>query len=167
MIYLSDLEDYNTKLEKGIKKLTGYNDAFQVLGIIILFASFFLGSYLYMSILDTIPENSTTNLNNIMVAVSQDSNQFLGYSLAGVLAAAAFCFFLNRKLLVSQMKNYVEELHPKIISAHKAIFADHSDEAIDAFREERNKVQLVKILKNYNTHIKFVIDNYNNFNINQ
>lgn len=166
MIYLSDLESYNKKLELGFKKLTGYNTAFCLIGILAIAATIISGGILYLQVLGAIPENAEANLHNIMTSLALPENQNFAYIACGSLFGSAISFILHMKMLKGQMKKYIDEIHPKIISEHKAIFKDHSDEAIDAFREERDKVKLIHILKTYHHHMKFMIQNYDNFNVN-
>lgn len=164
MIYRTDLESYNKKLEKGIAKLNSYKNAMVILAALTLIASIVLLGVTYMDIKALFPELALNSLDNFMTAASNPDIQMQGYASAGGFLLSAIFMFSHGKMLESRFTYYIENIHPRILSEHKDIFQDHSDEAIDAFREERNKDKILHILETYNGHITFILANYNNFN---
>lgn len=164
MIFQTTLEDYSKDLDKGIKKLNSYNKGLLVFALFLILTLIPYTGYWLSSIQTLIPEGQALNFDNFMISINKGDNFKLSLGLGGILFGIVFSFFMHSKLLKSQMFKYVQDIHPNIISSHKNIFKDHSDEAIDAFREERNKEKLLEILRHYKGHTDFIIENYQNLN---
>lgn len=163
MLYSIVFEDYNNLLKRGVKKLQSYQSGMIKLGFLLLIAAISGGFYTWLELVKTIPEGLTVTVENIGIAVNKGDNLLYGGGVIGLLFSSAIAFFSHGKMVDKKMKAYVEEIHPKIIQKHKAIFTDHSEEAIKAFREERNEKELLKILETYQKHMEFILNNYSNF----
>lgn len=163
MLYSIVFEDYNNLLKRGIKKLNSYHSGLIKFGILLLFAACGLAVYSWFELLKTIPEGIDITIENLGVAINKENNMIHFLSVAGLLFLSAFSFYYHGKKAENKLKVYIEEIHPQIVKKHKSIFADHSEEAIKAFREERDEKELIKILETYQSHMEFILNNYSNF----
>lgn len=163
MLYSIVFEDYNKLLKNGINKLNSYKSGMIKLGTFLLLAAAGVGVYAWFELIKVIPEGQPINAENLAIAVNQGQNLYICGAVPILMLIAAFAFFSHGKMVDKKMKSYIEEIHPKIIQKHKAIFEDHTEEAIKAFREERDEKRLLQILQTYSNHMEFILNNYNNF----
>ena len=163
MLYSIVFEDYNKLLKRGVKKLESYKSGMIKLGMFFILCAIGLGFYSWMELIKIIPEGLDTTIENIGIAVNKGDNLLYCGGTALLLFLSSFSFFYHGKMVDKKIKFYIEDIHPKIIQKHKSIFVDHSEEAIKAFREERDEKELLKILKAYQGHMEFILNNYSNF----
>ncbi len=166
MIALFELEEYDKILQKGIKKLDSYHSWMRNFSMLSFFISIGSMYYIYELIIKFIkakdPDGQLTVIN-IKAALNAPDTFNIMCALLALLVLSLIFNIIHKKRLENQIKSYVQDIHPMVISKHKNIFADHAPEAIDAFREERDKSRLLIILTKYHENMSFVINNYNNF----
>lgn len=163
MIPEIDLNSYSKQLKKGLNKLNSYHSWMRKFSILLFLTSIGGLVYLYETLGKTIIAQGNgveKTFHNLMVALNQPENFNIACACLGALVCALLFNLIHKKRLDSQIKTYVQEIHPHIISKHKTIFKSHTKEAIDSFREERNKKRLIMILSEYHSKVEFILNNY-------
>lgn len=165
MIALYKLEEYNAELDKGLKKLNGYNNAFLLVSLLSFILSIGVLFYFITTSLSLIPEGVEKTFDTYMIAISRDEVALFGWIGIGLMFSSAIFAFTHKTLLKKQLEFYSKNIHLLIIGKHKKIFKRHSKEAISAFTNEKNKKKLIEILSNQKKHIDFFINNYDDFEL--
>jgi len=164
MLSKSILESYLTEIEKGMKTLNSYKMAFAILAILISGAALIGLSLLGIGLLDKgfFDSISMDTLGSIL---KQNTTLLhIGYVAGGCMLLSVLIFRLHSYMLKRKLNNYIKNHHEVIVNKHKNIFKDHSDDAIQAFLEERKRDVLIETLETQTKNMNFFINNYENFN---